>query len=183
MRRHQQQREQSHRQRRQSYAAQHTRRIAVAQAARDRRHDGHQHRPWRHQEAGLDRRAAQGGFKIKRQRHEGQALRGEGADRRQRGQGKQRAAEQIDRQHRRRVAALAPQQQREEDGGAGHLRQQGAQRDLVRAFAGGQDQQAERADVVERGQAVDGVAGARRVRQRATSQPDGDHAQRHVDRK
>ena len=67
-------------------------------------------RPGRHEEAGLDLRAAEHVLEVERQRDEGEALHGEGADRGRRRQREQRPAEQVDRQHRRRMIGLPAHQ-------------------------------------------------------------------------
>ena len=142
--------QQAARQRRETDAAQHARRITVAQAPRNGRHHGHEYGPRRHQKTRLDGRAAQRDFKIERQGDERQPLRGKRAHGRQRGQQKQGAAEQVDGQHGRHVPRLAAQQQDKEHCHGHQFRQQDGAGRVMGNITKQQNEQAEGAHVVQR---------------------------------
>ena len=123
-----------------------------------------QHGPGRQQEARLDRRTAEHLLEVEGQGDEGEALDGERAHGRQRGQREQRPRQQVRRQDRRRMAALAPQQQRETRDGRRGFQPQPRWRRAMCRIAQQQDQEAERADVTQRGAGVEAVGAARRCR-------------------
>ena len=95
------------RHRHQADAAQQAGGIAVGQPAGDRRDDGDRQRPGRHQQPGRDLRAAERVLQEEGQRHVGQHLRRERADRGRDRQREDRDAQQVDRQQRRRRATAA----------------------------------------------------------------------------
>ncbi len=85
---------------RQADAAEDAGRIAVGQAARDRRHDRDHQRPRRHEQAGLDRGPMQRFLEVEGQRDERHSLHHERADGGGRRQGEDRQLEQVDGKHR-----------------------------------------------------------------------------------
>ena len=102
-------------------AAEQADRMPVGEAPRDRRHDADHQRPRRHEEAGLDLRAAEHVLEIERQRDEGEALHGERAHRGRRRQREHRPAEQVDRQHRRGMVGMPARQDEAECEGRDQL--------------------------------------------------------------
>ena len=124
----------------------------------------------------------QDGFEIERQRHEREPLRGERADGGQRGQREHGPAEQVDRQHRRRVPGLAADQQPAERECHRSSREHDRERPTLREFAEREDQRRERDHVEQRGHRIERMLAARRLRQRRNRDCKREHAERHVHR-
>lgn len=124
----------------------------------------------------------QDGFEIERQRHEREALRGERADGGQRGQREHGPAEQVDRQHRRRMPGLTADQQPAERECNRGRREHDGKRPALREFAEREDQRRKRDHVEQRGDRIEHVLAARRLRQRRNRHRECEHAERYVHR-
>ncbi len=95
--------------------AEQARGIAVREAPGQGSHEGDRDGPWHHQEAGLELGTPERLLKQERQGHEGEALRHEGTRGGGRREGEERARQQVDGQHRSRMAGLPPKEQEAED--------------------------------------------------------------------
>jgi hypothetical protein len=137
------------------------------------------HRPGRDQQSGDDRIAPEYLLEVKRDRHEGQHLRHERADRGSDRQGEHRHAQQIDRQQRRGLQELAPDQHHPGDAGTREQQQRVEGRAIVTYVVDGDDEQTEEQGVEQRTRQVEAVRGARRAWQGARGEQRGD-ADRHI---
>src|SRR6202011_3390300 len=127
--------------------------------------------------AGLDLRAAQNVLEIKWQRDESQALDRERADRSGRGQREQRPAEQVDRQHRRRMIGLSADYTP-----AQHYRDSQLERHefgpgVMRGAANPQHQKAETPCRQQRAEKIEGMSRSRGTRQRLQADQDRNQAE------
>ena len=122
-------------------------------------------------------------FKIERQPDKGQPLRRERGHRSQGRERKHRPAQQVDRQHRRRMTRLTPQQK--VDGKRGNAEQ--AEHDDQRLTLGGsaqpQDQRSKSQCGQQRSQGIEMMIAARCMGQARQAEGDRDETQRHIDRK
>lgn len=177
------QREQRHAEAKQDKAdaAQQADRMAIGEAAGDRRHDTHHQRPRRHEEAGLDLRAPEHVLEIERQRDEGEALHGEGADGGRRRQREHRPAEEVDRQHRRGMIGVTPRQDKAERERRDQLDGHDYRRQIMRGAADARDEQPEAEGREKRAEEIKAVIGARRLRQHCKADAGRDEAERDVD--
>ena len=100
---------------------------AIGEASGDRRDDGGRDRPGRHEKSGRRGGAAQDILEIKRQGHQGEALRAEGRNRRRERKREHRPAQKIDRQERRWEAELPPDEDDAERRPGADLDQRGRQ--------------------------------------------------------
>ena len=155
---------------------------SIGQASGDRRDQGGRDRPGRQQQSGGRRRVAEPVLEVKRQRHDGQALRPERGDRRRQRKREHRPAQKIDRQQRRGKLELPPDERHADRRADRDLdqRQRGASALADPVDAG--DDEPERERIEEHAQKIEAAGGARRRRQRPRRHHQRQRADRHVDR-
>ena len=173
--RHEQHEQQAQRHDRKTEAAEQASRMPVGEASRNRCHDHQRGRPRRDQHADLDRRQSADILEVERQCDERDELCGVRADRGRHRQCEDGSPEQVDRQHRRGQCVLAVHEEPADDDADGEFHQHHGHPLATADAVERGDEQAECDGVHHRAQRIERMAGARRLRQKATGQQQRQH--------